>query len=137
MASLAQQIEETISSDEIETVTYYDSYGKECDIKPKKHSKSEAVLMLTKKLSEKYSITFVIVGGDSQDEDLKMYTQNKEKISQMGLDTIFIAPSNIGKISNDDENIIIGNWKNSNGIAEAIEKLNSRIKVREDGGIEL
>ena len=34
--------------------------------------------MIVKKLKEKYSIPFVIIGGDSQDEDLKMYTQNKE-----------------------------------------------------------
>ena len=92
--------------------------------------------MIMKKLSEKYSIPFVIIGGDSQDEDLKMYTENKDKIAQMGYQTVFIAPSNIGKV-NKDENIIIGNWENSDGISECIQMLNSRMKLKEDGGIEL
>lgn len=137
LAKASEKIEKLIGDEEIETVTYYDAYGKECDVKPKKHSKSEAVLMLTKKLNEKYSIPFVIIGGDSQDEDLKMYTKNKEKISKMGLSSVFIAPSNIGEISSHDENIIIGDWENSDGIAQCINKLNARIKVREDGGLDI
>ena len=136
LAEVSEKIEKIINCSEIETVTYYDSYGKECDVKPKKHSKQEAVLMIMKKLSEKYSIPFVIIGGDSQDEDLKMYTENKDKIAQMGYQTVFIAPSNIGKV-NKDENIIIGNWENSDGISECIQMLNSRMKLKEDGGIEL
>ena len=135
LAQASEQIENILGNKEIETVTYYDSYGKECDVKPKKHSKSEAVLIMTKKLKEKYDIPFIIIGGDSQEEDLKMYTQNKEKFKQMKLKTVFIAPSNIGKISEKDNNIIIGDWENSDGISQCIEKLNSKIK--EDGGIEL
>lgn len=137
LAQASQEIENLIGSDEIETVTYYDSYGKECDVKPKKHSKSEAVLMILKKLNERYSIPFVIIGGDSQEEDLKMYIQNKEKMLQMGLDSVFIAPSNIGELVNNDKNIVIGNWENSDGISDCIEKLNSRMKLKEDGGIEI
>lgn len=137
LAIVSEQIEKIISCNEIETVTYYDSYGKECDVKPKKHSKSEAVLMITKKLKEKYDIPLVIIGGDSQVEDLKMYTDNKERMKQLELDTVFIAPSNIGEIAYNDKNVIIGDWENSDGIAQCIEKLSSKMKVREDGGIEL
>ena len=138
LAEVSEQIEKIIDCPDIETVTYYDAYGKECDVKPKKHSKSEAVYMLTKKLKEKYDIPFVIIGGDSQDEDLKMYTINKQRMKEeMGLKTVFIAPANIGEIANNDKDIIIGNWANSDGIAQCIETLSKRIKVREDGGIEL
>lgn len=137
LAEVSEQIEKLIDCEEIETITYYDSYGKECDVKPKKHSKSEAVLMIIKKLNEKYSIPFVIIGGDSQEEDLRMYERNKEKIAQMGLESVFIAPSNIGKITKYDKNVIIGDWENSDGISQCIEKLNSRMKIKEDGGIEL
>lgn len=137
LANASEQIEKIIDSEDIETVTYYDNYGKECDVKPKKHTKSEAVLMIVKKLTEKYDIPFVIIGGDSQEEDLKMYTQNKDKIANMGLSTVFIAPSNIGQIKNEDKNIIVGDWQNSDGISQCIERLNSRIKVRDDGGIEI
>jgi len=137
LSKISEDIEKLIGCEDIETITYYDSYGKECDIKPKKHTKSEAVMLLIRDLSERYSIPFVIIGGDSQEEDLKMYTQNKGKILLMGLKTIFIAPSNIGKIANSDESIMIGDWENSDGIAQCIEMLNSRIKLREDGGIEL
>lgn len=138
LAEISEQIEKIIDCPDIETVTYYDAYGKECDVKPKKHSKSEAVYMLTKKLKEKYDIPFVIIGGDSQDEDLKMYTINKQRMKEkMGLKTVFIAPTNIGEIANNDKDIIIGNWENSDGIAQCIETLSKRIKVREDGGIEL
>ncbi len=137
LAQASEQIERTVNSLDIECVTYYDSYGKECDVKPKKHSKSEAVLMIVRKLKERYEIPFIIIGGDSQEEDLKMYTQNKEKLKQLGFITVFVAPSNIGKIAESDNNIIIGDWENSDGISQCIEKLNSKIKVKEDGGIEL
>ena len=137
LAKVAQQIEELICSADIETVTYYDEYGKECDIKNKKHTKSEAVLMLVKKFTEKYNIPFVIIGGDSQEEDLNMYTRNKGKIAEIGMDTVFIAPANIGELANNDRNVIIGDWENSDGIASSINKLTSRMIVREDGGIEL
>lgn len=137
LAQASEQIDRVVCCQDIETVTYYDSYGKECDVKPKKHSKSESVLLITKRLKEKYDIPFIIIGGDSQEEDLKMYTKNKEKMKQLGLFTVFIAPSNIGKIADNDKNIIVGDWENSDGISQCIEKLNSRIKVNENGGIEL
>ncbi len=137
LAQASEQIERTVNSPDIECVTYYDSYGKECDVKTKKHSKSEAVLMIVRKLKERYEIPFIIIGGDSQEEDLKMYTQNKGKLKQLGFITVFIAPSNIGKIAESDNNIIVGDWENSDGISQCIEKLNSKIKVKEDGGIEL
>ena len=66
-----------------------------------------------------------------------MYTQNKESLKELGLKTVFIAPSNIGKIAENDANIIVGDWENSEGISQCIEKLNSKIKIKEDGGIEL
>lgn len=137
LAKTSEEIERAIDCEDIETVTYYDSYGKECDVKPKKHSKAEAVRLIVQQLKEKYDIPFLIIGGDSQDEDLKMYTENKIRLSQMGLMTVFIAPSNIGKIADNDSNIIIGNWENSDGISECIEKLNSRMIVKEDGGISI
>lgn len=137
LAEASEKIEQLINCEEIETVTYYDSYGKECDVKPKKHTKSEAVSMVVSMLKEKYNIPFVIIGGDSQEEDLKMYTKNKERFEQIGITTTFIAPSNIGEIARHDKNIIIGDWENSDGIAQCINKLNGRIKVKEDGGLEL
>lgn len=137
LAEASEEIEKLIGSEDIETVTYYDDYGKEIDIKPKKHTKSEAVLMLVRKLNEKYDIPFVIIGGDSQDEDLKMYTRNKERISEIGIKTVFIAPSNIGELISVDKDIIIGDWENSDGISDCINKLNSRMKIKEDGGIEI
>lgn len=137
LAEASEKIENVINCEDIETVTYYDSYGKECDVKPKKHSKSEAIYMIVKKLKEKCDIPFVIIGGDSQVEDLKMYTQNKERMRKIGLTTIFIAPLNIGKIADNDENIIVGDWENSDGISQCIEKLNLKMKLKADGGIEI
>lgn len=137
LAKVSEQIENIIGYNDIETVTYFDSYGKECDVKPKKHSKSESVLIISKMLNEKYNIPFIIIGGDSQVEDLKMYTENKGRMQKLGLTTVFIAPSNIGPIVNTDINIIIGDWENSDGISQCIKKLNSRIRVKEDGEIEL
>ena len=136
LSVFAEEVEKIIGSPEIEAITYYDEYGKECDIKPRLHTKSEAVYLLVKKLQERYSIPFVIVGGDSQDEDLKMYTENKARLEEMGLRTIFIAPSNIGKIQRQDKDIITGKWENSDGIVDAIQKLQSRINIRDDGGFD-
>lgn len=141
LATVSETIEKMIQSstgdESIETVTYYDAYGKECDIKPKSHSKSNSVYLTLQKLNEMYEIPFVITGGDSQDEDLKMYTENRERILKMGLDTVFLAPSNIGEISEYDKNIIVSDWENSDGISEAIRRLTSRLKVKEDGGLEI
>lgn len=137
LAEVSEKIEALIGSPEIETVTYYDEYGKECDVKAKIHTKSEAVYMMVNKLKEIYDIPFVIIGGDSQEEDLNMYTRNKGRILQIGFTTVFIAPSNIGEIVNGDRNIIVGDWENSDGIADCIRRLTSRLIVKEDGGIEL
>jgi hypothetical protein len=135
LATVSEQIEKLLNDDELETVNYYDSYGKEIDIKPKIHSKSEAVYRIVEELNEKYDIPFVIIGGDSQDEDLKMYTQNKDRISKIGLQTIFIAPSNICEFLNLDNNIIVGNWEKPEGVAECIEKINLMMTVNEEGEI--
>ena len=67
-----------------------------------------------------------------------MYTENKQRMNRLGLDTVFISPCNIGEmVVNNDKNIIIGDWENSDGISQCIEKLNSRMKIKEDGEIEL
>lgn len=137
LAKTAEAIEKLLNDEELETVTYYDDYGKEIDVKPKKHSKVSAVRMIVDKWKEKYDIPFVIIGGDSQDEDFKMYSNNKEYFSKNGLRSIFIAPSNIGKLADYDKDIIVSDWENSNGIADAIEKLTKRAKVKEEGEIEL
>lgn len=131
------EVEHIIADDEIETVSYYDEYGKEFDIKPRIHTKSEAVYMVLNRLSEKYDIPFVIIGGDSQEEDLKMYTQNKERIDKTGIRSFFIAPSNIGELTSNDNNIIIGNWENSEGITDCIKRISSMVRIRDDGGIEI
>lgn len=135
--TIEKMMQKTTGDDSIETVTYYDNYGKECDIKPKSHSKSNSVYLTLKRLIENHEIPFVITGGDSNEEDLKMYTENKERLGQMGLESVFFAPSNIGVISTYDKNIILSDWENSDGIADSIRKLTSRLKVKEDGGLEI
>lgn len=131
------EVEHIIADNEIETVSYYDEYGKEFDIKPRIHTKSEAVYMVFNRLNKKYDIPFVIIGGDSQEEDLKMYTQNKERIEKTGIPSFFIAPSNIGELTSKDNNIIIGNWENSDGITDCIKTISSMVRIRDDGGVEI
>ena len=46
LAEISEAIDKLLGDSELETVTYYDDYGKECDIKPKQHSKATAVRML-------------------------------------------------------------------------------------------
>lgn len=58
-------------------------------------------------------------------------------MKKLGISTVFIALSNIGKKAYNDRNIIVGDWKNSDGIAQCIEKLTSIINLKEDGGIEI
>ncbi len=137
LAETSEKIDELLNANDLETVTYYDDYGKECDIKPKKHSKATAVRMIVEEWREKFDIPFVIIGGDSQDEDFKMYTDNKDIFANMGLKTVFVAPSNFGKIAQYDKNIILSDWENSNGIADAIEQLTDKLKVKDDGGLEI
>jgi hypothetical protein len=66
-----------------------------------------------------------------------MYTLNKEKLGSLGLESIFIAPKNIGEFANNDKNIIVGDWENSDGIADCIRRLTTRMEVKEDGGIQI
>lgn len=130
-------MEEKTGDKSIEALTIYDDYGKECDIKPKNHTKSRAVLMVTEQLHDKYNIPLVIIGGDSQQEDLKMYTETKQTLSDYEIPSVFIAPSNIGEIERFDRNIIIGDWENSDGISHCMEQLTSKIKIKDDGGLEI
>lgn len=48
LAKVSEEIDRIINSDDIETVTYYDSYGKECDVKPKNIQKQNRYLCLLK-----------------------------------------------------------------------------------------
>lgn len=141
LARVAEEIEklmeERTGDKSIETLTCYDYAGKECDIKPKIHTKPRGVLMVIEQLRNKYNIPLVIIGGDSQQEDLKMYTETKQTLSNYGIPSVFIAPSNIGEFAKFDENIITGDWENFDGIAHCMEQLTSRIKVKEDGGLEI
>lgn len=131
-----EEIAELMNNTQIETSPYFDEYGKECDIKPVVHNKAKAVEMIVDILLKKYDVPLVIIGGDSQEEDLKMYTGNKDKFKAINLPCIFMAPSNIGPLNKIDNNIIVGQWENAEGIIDCIQELCSRIKTREDGGIE-
>ena len=137
LAKVSMEIDSLINDPEIETLTYFDEYGKECDVKPKNHTKAQAVYMVVNQLREKYDVPFVVIGGDSQEEDLRMYTLNKERLGSLGLESIFIAPKNIGEFANNDKNIIVGDWENSDGIADCIRRLTTRMEVKEDGGIQI
>ena len=74
----------------------------------------------------------------------RMIRFNEQEIRIMGRTASGVKGIDLGdgkcvgcEIANNDEDIIIGNWANSDGIAQCIETLSKRIKVREDGGIEL
>lgn len=131
---VCEKIEKAIDCNEIEIVLNYDKYGQEIDIKHKKHTKSEAVFIILKKLMEKYEIPLVIIGGDSKIEDLSMYTENKDRILNMNVPIRFIAPANIREIASPDPDIIIGKWENAKGIIDCIEKIMQSVKIK--GGME-
>ena len=131
-----EDIAELMNNNQIGTSPYFDEYGKECDIKPIAHNKAKAVEMIVDILRKRYDVPLVIIGGDSQEEDLKMYTENKEKFNSVELPCVFMAPSNIGSLNKTDKNIIVGQWENAEGIVDCIQELCSRIKTREDGGID-
>lgn len=127
LARTASKIEKLFEKDEdIQLRLYCDKYGTELDVKPDIHSKAEAIYMIIKELMKDNEILFVIIGGDSQEEDLEMYTLNKERIEELDLKTFFIAPYSIEKFMNvnEDKNIIMGDWENYRGITECINKLN-------------
>lgn len=143
LARLAEELEgwmhKVTGDDSIEALYYYDDYGRECDIKPKGHTKPKAVAMLVEQMREKHDVPLVIIGGDSKEEDLRMYDGNQELLSSYGIPSVFIAPANIGEITTSNRNIIIGDWENSDGIADGIKQMLSRLKIniRENGGLEL
>lgn len=122
---------------EFETISYYDEYGIEIDLKPKLHTKSLAVESCVKKLKETIDVKAIIIGGDNQEEDLKMYTENKDNFDAQDIQTVFVAPASIGSVKTEDRNIIIGNWTNVDGIIDALSSLNKRVQVNQDGGLTL
>ena len=131
----SHEAEQLVGLPDIETLYFHDNAGKECDVKPKKHTKYEAVYLLYQMLSQKYDIPFIVIGGDSQEEDLKMYTHNRDRIQ---IPSYFIAPQNIGKISTIDNHVIIGDkWTNYQGIVQALLEFTQRIKPDGKGGFEI
>lgn len=140
LAQTSEQLEDYLQQQnmtDFEVITYYDEYGKEIDVKPVSHTKSTAVALCVQVLSKKYDVDMVIVGGDSQAEDLRMYQDNKQQLENKGIIPVFIAPNNIGFIQNPDSNMIVGDWNNADGIICALNALRERVKVKEDGGLAL
>ena len=121
-------INQMFSSTSIEADYYFDDYGREVDIKPKEQAKYRAVAMTVDHLCESYDVPYVIVGGDSQDEDLMMYTENKERFEAMNIGCAFICPSTIGELADSDENIKVASWENAKGITECICALTPTLK---------
>lgn len=141
LASACEDLERLLRhkglAEDIEVLSYYDEYGKEIDVKPKTHTKASAVGMCIEILKKKYDVRLVVIGGDSQVEDLSMYTENKECFESIGILPVFIAPRNIGDVKVGDKNIFIGCWENAEGIISAIQTLTERIITTEDGGFHL
>lgn len=123
---------------EIDIVPYFDEYGIECDLKSPENRKSNSVAMIVNRLlkEEGYDIPLIIIGGDSKETDIEMYTSNKEKL---GINSVFLAPSNIGELSSEytkDPNIIKADWENVEGIIGGIELLLVKLRlVKKEGGI--
>ena len=119
-----------INQSDIRTVMSYDKYGKEGDIKEEERSKYNAVRMKVNIYRKKYNVAFVLIGGDSQEEDLMMYTKNKMFFDLAEIGIAFMAPRNLGNLENADKNIIIGNWDNARGIIECARRVIPEIKKR-------
>ena len=137
LSTVCKEVGSLNIGDDIETLPYFDTYGKEFDIKPNEHTKSLAVEQIVESLKNRgYDIHFVVIGGDSQEEDLSMYKDNIEKFNAIGIPSYFIAPSNIGEIQQTDPNVIIAGWENALGITKCIEKITASIELEKNGGAE-
>ena len=116
----ADEINSLFSSDDIETVIYYDEYGKECDVKSKKLNKASAVSMIINRLKKNYEVPYIVIGGDSQDEDVKMYLNNKMDLNSQGIESVFITPVENESLTKNDNHVIVGDWKEARGIIKSI-----------------
>ena len=141
LARVSEELEEKLEQlgmgGDFETITYYDEYGKEIDIKPISHTKSASIMACVDCLRQEYDIDMLIIGGDNQTEDLSMYTENKQALEEQGITSVFIGPSSIEKINSLDNNVIISDWSNVNGIIDALNRLNEKIVVDNEKGITL
>ena len=116
----ANKINSLINSDDIETVVYYDAFGKECDVKAKIINKAAAVSMTVSRLQESYDVPYIVIGGDSQDEDVKMYLNNKMSLDSQKIESVFITPIEDKSLTENDSHVIVGNWEDARGIIKSI-----------------
>ena len=130
LAEIKDKLEKTINCNDIDVVTYYDSYGIECDIMNKNHSKANAVFMLAKMLKLEYDIQFIITGGAFLQVNWEMYYNNKERLKEMGYDIWFVSKNKNEEIleSEYDKNVLIFDLSTCDGIKELLNRIYSGIK---------
>ena len=121
---IREKIEKVIDCDEIMVESFYDSYGIELDIMNKNHNKANAVLKMLKMLKTEFDILFIITGGAPNNANLEMYYNSKDKLTEMGYRSCFIASDRMNEFEfENDENMIEIDLSNYEGLKKFINTL--------------
>lgn len=132
MSELSEKLDTAINCDDIETVTYFDKYGCEIDIKNKKQSKSTAILSIMNILKSEYDIPLVVIGGAPLKVNWEMYINSKEELNKMGynvLDIITTEFEEASEINRDDQNVICLNLKEYKEIIRLFSEIYMRLNM--------
>lgn len=130
LSEISEKLDNVINCNEIETVTYFDKYGCEIDIKNKNNSKSNAILMIMNILKSEYDIPIVVIGGAPLKVNWEMYSNSKDELLKMGLKSLFVITTDFDEtkeIDHDDKNVICFDLKNYNNISKLFIEINTRL----------
>lgn len=132
LAKVSEKLDTVIDSNEIETVTYFDRYGCEIDIRNKNHSKSDAILMIMNNLETEYDIPLIVMGGAPSKVNWDMYTKSKDELNRKGyniIDIITTEYEETKEIDHSDKNVISIDLSKYINITKLFIEINKRLNM--------
>lgn len=136
LSEISEKLDEVINCNEIESVTYFDKYGCEIDIKNKKHSKSTAILEIMNMLKTEYDIPLVVMGGAPLKVNWEMYSNSKEELNKIGYDVIDVITTGFEEtkeINHDDQNVMCLDLKKYTDVNRLFIEINKRLTMKNRG----
>ena len=133
LSEVSYKLDEVINCDEIESVTYFDKYGCEIDIRNIHHSKSTAILMIMDNLKTKYDIPLIVIGGAPLKVNWEMYTNSKLELNRTGYNVIGIFTTGFDEakeVDHNDTDIVFLDLKDYNSISTIFANINTKLNIK-------
>ena len=133
LSEVSYKLDEIINCNEIESVTYFDKYGCEIDIKNVNHSKSAAVLMIMNNLKIEYEIPLIVIGGAPIRVNWEMYSNSKLELNKIGYSVLGVLTTGFDEakeVDHNDTDIVFLDLKNYTSISKLFAKINTKLNIK-------